>query len=281
MKKNISTKTKVTWCPGCWNFQILAGFKNYLEKELKKGARLNDFAMVSGIGCHGKIFDYVNLNGLNTLHGRTLPTCLGLKIGNPNLKVFGFAGDGDTLSEGISHLIHAARYNSDITFLLHNNQVFALTVGQPTSLTEKGFIDKTTPQGVVHNPINPIKLMLSAGAGFVARVYADAKQIEWILRKAQNHKGFKFIEIMQPCIIFHKNENFQRMTYMLQEKGHKSNNLNAAMKKAEEFNYEKPEKETKIPLGIFYQSRSKTLEEKYPALEKFMKSGKSWKDIKR
>jgi 2-oxoglutarate/2-oxoacid ferredoxin oxidoreductase subunit beta len=278
---NISTKTKNTWCPGCWNFQILAGFKKYVEGEIKKGAKHKDFAIVSGIGCHGKIFDYVNLNGLNTLHGRTLPTCLGLKVGNPNLRVYGFSGDGDAFSEGISHVVHAARYNSDITYMVHNNQVFALTVGQPTSLTEKGFVDKTTPGGVVHNALNPIKLMLSMGAGFVARVYADAKQIEWVLKKASHHKGFKFIEIIQPCLIFHKDENYQKHTYQLHKKGHKSNDFNAAMKKAEEFNYQTIEKGTKIPLGIFYQSKSKSLEEKYPVLEKFMKNGKSWKNIRR
>ena len=177
---NLSTTTKPTWCPGCWNFQILAGVKKFLEAKIKNEKDRKKYAIVTGIGCHAKIYDYLKLNGLNSLHGRVLPTCLGLKIGNPNLNVIGFSGDGDAYAEGIEHLIHAARYNSDFKYLVHNNQVFSLTVGQPTPVSEIGFTDKTTPQGVKTIPLNPIKLMLASGAGFVARVYADAKQIEWI-----------------------------------------------------------------------------------------------------
>ena len=253
---NISTKIKSTWCPGCFNFQILAGFKNFIEKELKSRKMKKDkIAIVTGIGCHAQIFDYVNLNGINSLHGRVLPTCLGLKVGDPKLQVFGFSGDGDAYSEGISHLIHAPRYNSDFTYIVHNNQVFALTVGQPTATTEKGFIDKTTPLGVKNPPINPIKLMLSLGCGFVARVFAETKQIEWILNEAKRHKGFKFIEIIQPCIIFHPSANYKKYTYMLKDKLHNPHDLKSAMKKSEEFDYNKINKNTKIPLGIFYQKR--------------------------
>jgi len=107
---SLSTSTKNTWCPGCYNFQILAAIKKVLEEEIKNGKKKDDFAMVTGIGCHGKMFDYINLNGVNSLHGRVLPVCLGLKIGNPHLEVLGFSGDGDAYSEGIEHLIHAARY---------------------------------------------------------------------------------------------------------------------------------------------------------------------------
>ena len=92
---NLNTKSKITWCPGCFNFQILNGFKNFINEEIKNGKRKEDFAIVSGIGCHGKIFDYVNLNGINALNGRVLPTAFGIKIGNPNLDIFGFYGDGD------------------------------------------------------------------------------------------------------------------------------------------------------------------------------------------
>ena len=164
---SLGTSTKNTWCPGCFNFQVLAGVKNVLEKT--KNPKKN-FAIVTGIGCHAKIFDYLNLNGINSLHGRVLPTCLGLKVGNPNLNVIGFSGDGDAYAEGISHLIHAARYNSDFAYFVHNNQVFALTIGQPTPTTELGFKDKTTPQGVKVKPMNPIALMLASGASFVALV---------------------------------------------------------------------------------------------------------------
>jgi len=186
MTEDLSTNAKPTWCPGCFNFQVLAGVKKSILSQ--PNFNKNDYAMVAGIGCHGKIFDYLNLNGINGLHGRVLPTMLGMKVGNPNLKIIGFSGDGDAYAEGMEHLIHAARYNSDIKYIVHNNQVFALTVGQPTPVTEIGYKDKTTPSGEKISPLNPIKLMLSAGASFVARVFGDVNQVEWILRSIETQR---------------------------------------------------------------------------------------------
>jgi 2-oxoglutarate ferredoxin oxidoreductase subunit beta len=261
MPVNLNTNTKPTWCPGCWNFQILAGVKNFLAKKIKSKENKKNYAIVTGIGCHAKIFDYINLNGINSLHGRVLPTALGMKIGNPKLNIIGFSGDGDAYAEGMEHLIHAARYNANIKYLVHNNQVFALTVGQPTPVTETGFKDKTIPLGVKLPPINPIKLMLSAGATFVARVYADAKQIEDVLNEAFKHNGFAFIEVIQPCLIFHPDKNYKEKTYFLKDKKHDDKNFEQAMKRAQEFDYLIPTKETKIPLGIFYREKRKTFEE--------------------
>lgn len=258
---NLNTGTKPTWCPGCFNFQILAGFQSYLKDKIKNKKDSEKYAIVTGIGCHAKLFDYVNLNGLNSLHGRVLPTCLGLKTARPKLNVFGFAGDGDAYSEGVSHLLHAPRYNSNFTYVVHNNQVFALTVGQPTSTSEKGFTDKTTPEGVKNPALNPIKLMLASNCGFVARVSADVVQIKNVLREAEKHEGFKFIEVLQPCIIFHPDQNYQKAFYNLQEKGHDKFDWEKAMKKAQEFNYEKIDEKTKIPLGIFYQDKNKKKQE--------------------
>jgi 2-oxoglutarate ferredoxin oxidoreductase subunit beta len=281
MPINVSNTTKPTWCPGCWNFQILAGVKKFLESNIKNEREKEKYAIVAGIGCHAKIFDYLNLNGINTLHGRVLPTCLGLKIGNPNLNIIGFSGDGDAYSEGMEHLIHAARYNSNFKYLVHNNQVFALTVGQPTSVTEKGFKDKTTPGGVKHTPLNPIKIMLAAGAGFVARIYADVNQVEKILEEAFKHNGFSFIEVIQPCLIFHPDVDYRKYTYNLQEKGHDKTNYSDAMKKAEEFDYDAINEKTKIPLGIFYQKENPVFEDKIEHLKELKKRNISWKDIKR
>jgi 2-oxoglutarate/2-oxoacid ferredoxin oxidoreductase subunit beta len=278
---NISTKTKPTWCPGCFNFQILAGVKKVIEEQIEKGIPKDDFAIVSGIGCHAKIFDYLNLNGLNSLHGRVLPTCLGLKVGNPDLNVFGFSGDGDAYAEGMEHTIHAARFNSNYKYFVNNNQVFALTVGQPTPTTEQGFKDKTTPLGVKVQPLNPIALMLAAGATFVARVYADVKQVEEITKEAMNHKGFAFIEIIQPCIIFHPDKGYKEKTYNLQETKHDKTNFEQAWKKAQEFNYNTLTDKTKIPLGIFYQTQKQIFEDQLPQLQELKKKNISWKDIKR
>jgi len=273
--QNLSANILPNWCPGCFNFQILAGFKKFLQSWK------NETAIVTGIGCHAKIFDYVNLNGINTLHGRVLPTCLGMKIGNPNLSVVGFSGDGDAYAEGMEHLIHAARYNSDFKYLVHNNQVFALTVGQPTPTTEIGFIDKTTPQGVKLHPLNPIKIMLASGASFVARVYADANQIEWILKEAVKHKGFAFIEILQPCLIFHPDKNYREHTYMLENVKHDKTNFKSAMEKAEEFDYNLVNEKTKIPLGIFYQKEKPVFEDLFSQLRELKKKKMGWKDAKK
>ena len=276
--KDISTPTKNTWCPGCFNFQILAGVKKFLEKpQIKK----EDFSIVTGIGCHAKIFDYLNLNGLNTLHGRVLPTCLGIKVGNPNLNVLGFSGDGDAYAEGISHLIHAARFNSDINYFVFNNQVFALTVGQPTPTTEIGFKDKTTPAGVKVHPINPISLMLASGASFVARIFADVAQVEYIVGEALKHKGFSFIEIIQPCLIFHQDENYKGKMYSLDDKKHDKTSFEQAWKRAQEFDYNKIDGKTKIPLGIFYQAQKPVFEDQFPQLVQLKKEKIGWIGIRR
>jgi 2-oxoglutarate ferredoxin oxidoreductase subunit beta len=273
----LNTQTKPTWCPGCYNFQILAGVKNaILKSKIKK----EDFAIVTGIGCHAKIFDYINLNGINTLHGRVLPTCLGIKLGNPNLNVLGFSGDGDAYAEGMAHLIHSARYNSDIKYFVHNNQVFALTVGQPTPTTEIGFKDKTTPLGVKIYPINPIKIMLASGASFVARVFSDVNQIEYVLKEALKHKGFAFIEVIQPCLIFHP-EIYENKLYSLDKVGHDKTNFEQAWNKAQEFDYNLIDDKTTIPLGIFYQVEKPIFEEQYPQILDLKKKKISWKDVRR
>lgn len=255
--KNLNTTTPMTWCAGCFNFQILAGVKNYFTKELEKKSK-DDIAICAGIGCQGKIFDYIDLNGINTLHGRELPTSLGMKVGNPKLDVYAFIGDGGCFNEGVSHLIHAARENLDVTCIIHNNQVFALTVGQPTGLTEIGFSDKTTPKGVLTKPFNPLKLVLSANASFVARVFADVKQVEGILNEAKKHKGFKFIEVIQPCIIFHPDKGYKEILKEI-PKTHDVYNFDKAMKLASEWDYDGIKKGDKIYTGIFYKNKRATL----------------------
>ena len=242
----------MTWCPGCYNFFVLKSFQEAVSEIPKENV-----AIVSGIGCHAKIFDYVDFKGINTLHGRVLPTCLGMKVGNPELNIFGFSGDGDAYAEGMEHLIHTARYNPNINYFVHNNRVFALTVGQPTPTTEAGYTDKTTPKGVKTSALNPIALMLSAGATFVARVDgSDLKQMKEVFEEAIKHKGFSFVEILQPCLIFH-NTPYKDKIYKLEE--HNKGNFEEAMKKAREFDYSKVGE--KIPTGIFYQEEREVFEE--------------------
>lgn len=230
-----------TWCPGCWNFSILAAVKNITKGKEK------EYAICTGIGCHAKMYDYTNTNAVYCLHGRSLPVARGIKMANPDLKVVCFSGDGDSYAEGMSHFMHSIQYDEDITLVVHDNRVFALTTGQPTPTTERGFKSKVSLQGTSLKPINPIKIALAAGCKFVARASAlDIAGMQEILEKAIKHRGFSFVEIMQPCITFHNQD-----TAMLKEKSYKimgKLTREEAMKKAEEFDYQTG----KIPIGIFY-----------------------------
>jgi len=260
--QELNTKAENTWCPGCPNFMILQSFKEAVaELADANKIKIKNTAIVTGIGCHAKIFDYVNLNSFSGLHGRVLPTLLGVKMSNPELKVIGFGGDGDTFSEGASHFIHACRRNADLTMVVHNNQVFALTVGQPTPTSERGFLDGYPPPGVTDQPLNPIALALINGATFVARTYAlDKGHLKAILKQAIEHKGFSFVDILQPCIIFHNVvPYFQKNVYKL-DKNYNPSNFKAALEKALEWDY-CFDKGTKVPIGVFYQIKKPTFEE--------------------
>ena len=198
--QDFTTKEINTWCPGCPNFGILSSAKEALA-ELANAGKLNakDAALVSGIGCHGKIYDYLNLNGFNGLHGRVLPVCLGIKLGNPNLTVIGFGGDGDTFDEGVSHFVHACRYNADMTMMVHINQVFALTTGQANAITEKGFVDGSTPLGQGEKPINSVLLALELGATFVARGCAlQAPHLKELMKKIRKFPSVFFTKLLVP-----------------------------------------------------------------------------------
>jgi 2-oxoglutarate ferredoxin oxidoreductase subunit beta len=258
-KLKVRTSEPSSWCAGCLNFMILAGVQKFFEEQLAAGKKKEDFAIVSGIGCHAKIFDYLDMPGMNTLHGRVPPTCLGLKMARPKMTVFGFSGDGDAYAEGLEHTLHAARYNSDFKYIVHNNQVFALTLGEPTPVAEVGYKDKSVPGGNLLIPLNPIKLMLAGGASFVARVFADIGQVKYIIEEASKHKGFAFIEIIQPCLTFHNDSGYKERMYNLQEAGHNVSDWNAAMQKALEFDYTSTD--SKIPIGIFFKQERKTFEE--------------------
>ena len=272
-KELLKGKSENTWCPGCPNFMILDSFKqtiaNFIDsKEYKK----EDFAITTDIGCHGKIFDYLTLSGFYSLHGRAIPTGIGIKLGNPNLKVITFAGDGAVYSEGIEHLIHAFKYNADTTLILHDNQSFSLTTGQPTPTSQQGFISKSEPLGVFDKPLNPLKLALASNATFIARTNArDMKHMIEIFTKAINHKGFSFVEVIQDCIIFNLDANNKdKKMYKIKDNVKKT----IAEKLANEFNYNSGE--GRIPMGVIYQSQEPSLEEKWPQLRNLMKKKIRW-----
>ncbi len=274
MKPDLNTKSENTWCPGCPNHMILESVKQTLTKLIESGkCKQTDFAITTDIGCHAKIFDYLNLSGINCLHGRAIPTAIGIKMGNPNLKVLIFAGDGAVYAEGISHFIHAFKYNADMTLILHDNQSFSLTTGQPTPTSQQGYTSKSAPLGVFDKPMNPIKLALALNATFIARTNArDIPHMVEIFTKAIAHKGFSFVEVIQDCLVFNLDANDKdKKMYKIKDNVNKK----TAEKLADEFDYNS--KKGKIPLGIIYQSKEPTLEEKWPQLSELLKTKKLWR----
>ncbi len=259
---DFDTKEVITWCPGCTNFGILAAAKKaFAELVNEKAVEKRDLTIVTGVGCHAKIYDYIDTNGFYSLHGRTVPAAVGINIGNPKLKVVGFTGDGDSLAEGVSHFIYACRHNADITVVLHENQVFALTTGQATPTSEPGYKGKTTPHGNYENPINPLALALTAGATFVARTYSmDIEKTKEIMKEGIKHKGIAIIEVMQPCITFYNNTEFVKKA-MYWVEGNNKKDFNEAYKIATEWNYTQGD-DQKLAMGIFYQVEQPTFTEK-------------------
>lgn len=256
MSIDLDTPVETTWCPGCGNFSIMNAVKMSFEELVESGdVNLEDIVISSGIGCHAKMFDYLKVSGFYSIHGRVPPTLSGVKIANPELTCVGFAGDGDAYDEGVSHLIHAARRNIDITMIIHNNKVFALTTGQFTPTSPKGFKGKSTPKGSVEKPINPLHLMLASNASFVARGFSgDINHLRDLLKEAINHPGFAIVDILQPCVTFYNLWDYYReKTYNLNEKNHDTNDFQKAWEKAEE-------NDEKIPTGIFYKEKRETFE---------------------
>lgn len=251
-QNNLLTKTINTWCPGCTNFLILEATKQVILELEKKGIQKKDIVTVAGIGCHAKILDYLNLNSFYGLHGRALCSAQGIKIANPQLKVICFVGDGDIYNEGICHLIHAAKRNSDITLIVHDNRNFALTVSQFTATSPKGFKGSSTPKGSEEEPLNPLELMLVSGATFVARTFTgNFENLKNIILEAILHEGFSFVEVLQPCITFYDTREFyQQKVYEL--KDHDFSSFEKAMLKASEWDYKNG---NKIPIGVFYRTK--------------------------
>ena len=249
-----------TWCPGCGNLTLWAAFKN--AAVLKSWDNTNSI-LVAGIGCHGNILNFIKLTSFEGLHGRAIPVATGIKLANHSLNVFVFTGDGDCLGEGGNHFIHACRRNHNLTVIIHDNALYALTTGQASPASPHGFKPKSTPQGNLDEPISPVTLAIASGASFVARAYAgDIQQLTQILIAANDHPGLSVVDILQPCITFNKlytHAFFQANTYNLGE-DHDPQNKVEAFKKSLEW-------AKKIPLGIFYQVEKPSYESQLPQIK--------------
>ena len=249
--KDLASGAANTWCPGCGNFSILGAMRAVLAELDGEGYPLEDVVLVSGIGCHAKIVDYLNVNSFYSIHGRTIPVATAIKIANPDLKVICFSGDGDSLAEGLEHLIFAAKRNIDVTLILHDNRVYGLTTGQYTPTSPSGFRGRSTPSGAVEPPLNPLELMLSSGATYIARGYSHGiEQLQRLFKEAILHKGFSFVDVLQVCVSYHNlYESYNQWTYVVEDNDRSS--FEQAEKIIRSWNYNRSD--VPIPLGSFYQ----------------------------
>ncbi len=244
--EDIKTYAENTWCPGCGNFGIFTAIRDAIPLLEENGIRRENIVITAGIGCHAKIFDYLNLSGIYGLHGRNSSNSEGIKIANPDLKVINFSGDGNGLGEGLAHTMFAAKRNQDMTYILHNNSVYALTTGQFSPLTEKGWKGPSTPKGSFEQPFHAISLMIEAGASFVARSFSgDIKHLTDMIVLATVHDGFSFIEVLQPAISYRKwGEYSKQIEYLDKEPESHLEAIKTAKTKH------------KFTLGVFYQTQS-------------------------
>ncbi|MFQ5978269.1 MAG: 2-oxoacid:ferredoxin oxidoreductase subunit beta [Candidatus Heimdallarchaeota archaeon] len=236
------------WCPGCGDFAVLYSMKRCLATlEIDP----KDVLLFTGIGCSSRLPGFIKAYGVNGIHGRALPAAMGAKVANPDLFVIAAGGDGDGLSIGAGHFVHACRRNVDIVYILMQNMIYGLTKGQPSPTTEIGHVTSVSPFGSTEYPINSIALALTSGATFVARAFAgDPDRLTEITMEAFNHKGFAYLEVISPCVTYYD-------TYFLRDyiseisSDHDPQDLMKAYNLALVTN--------KQPCGIFYQIQKPSL----------------------
>lgn len=255
-KKDYQSPDPIAWCPGCGNFGILNALKMALvDLQLKP----ENVLLVSGIGQSSKLPHYLKCNTFNGLHGRIMPVATGAKIANHNLVVIGDGGDGDGYAEGGNHFIHAMRRNIDITYLVHNNQIYGLTKGQVSPTSDENMVTGTTPEGSYVSPERPLAVAVASNCSFVARGFAlELKHLVDMMKKAISHHGFSLLEILQPCVSFNKINTYQwykDRVYKLEESSYDPTDQSQASQKALEWG-------ENIPIGILYQRKSKTYEDR-------------------
>jgi len=258
---DLISHAKNTWCPGCGNFAVQHALKDLLAQMDGEGLPLERVVLVAGIGQHGKLFDFMNLNGFYSLHGRTIPVATGIRLANPDLKVICVTGDGDSYAEGLDHLIFAAKRNLDITVLVHDNRVYGLTTGQFTPTSAYGYRGHSTPQGEKEAPLNPMELMLASGATFIGRGYTGRRdELRRLIREAILHRGFSFVDILQICATYNDlTAYYNERVYAWPEED--SGDREAAGRKAAEWDYSA---DAKIGLGVMYRKAAPTFEDAYP-----------------
>jgi len=244
-------KIKPNWCPGCGHYAL----QNALQ-QAAANAKLepHQLAIISGIGCSGRLSGYMYAYGVHAIHGRSLPVAQGVKMGNRDLTVIACGGDGDGFAIGLGHTIHAMKRNMDITYIVLDNHVYGLTKGQTSPRSDRGFQTKTTPQGSTESPLSAMELALASGATFVAQGFSqNIKELTSLVEQGIQHKGFSFINVFSPCVTFNKTNTYEwykKHIISLQDmKDYDSSNRLQAMETI--INYEG------LVTGVIYQNKEK------------------------
>lgn len=200
--KDFRNNVKPNWCPGCGDFSIQAAIQ---RAAAGVGIEPEELAVISGIGCSGRVSGYINAYGFHSIHGRSLPIAQGVKMANRELTVIAAGGDGDGFAIGMGHTVHAIRRNIDMTYIVMDNQIYGLTKGQTSPRSSVGFKTKSTPQGSIESALSPLEMALSVGATFVAQSFSsDLKQLTTLIEEGIRHKGFSLINVFSPCVTFNK-----------------------------------------------------------------------------
>jgi 2-oxoglutarate/2-oxoacid ferredoxin oxidoreductase subunit beta len=229
--KDFRNNVKPNWCPGCGDFSVQAAIQ---RAAANVGLQPDNLAVVSGIGCSGRISGYINSYGFHGIHGRSLPIAQGVKMANRDLTVIASGGDGDGFAIGMGHTIHAIRRNIDITYIVMDNQIYGLTKGQTSPRSDAGFVTKSTPQGSIESALSVMEMALTAGATFVAQSFStDLKDLTALIEAGINHKGFSLINVFSPCVTYNKVNTYdwfkENLTKLADVEGYDANSKEIAM----------------------------------------------------
>lgn len=250
-----------TWCPGCGDWAIRVGIKAALDQL---GFDPSTVFLSFDIGCSGNMNDFLNGYATHGLHGRAIPTAVGMKTANHTMNTIVIGGDGGIYGEGGNHFLHACRGNHDMTVIVHDNMVYGLTTGQVAPTAKEGYKSKSTPHGIIETPVNPLALAISQGATFVAQGFAgDVRTLIEIIKSAVTHKGFSLVNILQPCVTFNKINTYQfymKHVYKLPEEYDPTDKKNALARSLDVL-------EDKFPIGTLYKEEKAAYHEHIPQLD--------------
>ncbi|UXS74783.1 2-oxoacid:ferredoxin oxidoreductase subunit beta [Staphylococcus chromogenes] len=245
--KDFRNNVKPNWCPGCGDFSVQAAIQ---KAAANVGLEPEDVALITGIGCSGRLSGYVNFYGVHAIHGRALPLAQGVKMANKDLTVIASGGDGDGYAIGMGHTIHALRRNMNMTYIVMDNQIYGLTKGQTSPSSAPGFITKTTPKGNIEQNVVPLELALSSGATFVAQGFSnDIKGLTKMIEDAIQHDGFSFVNVFSPCVTYNKINTYdwfkEHLTSLDEIEGYDTSNKQQAIQTVLEYD--------SLIKGIVYQ----------------------------